>query len=71
MIMSAPQPDGFAGAGILDDLVARGLVQDSTDLEAMMRKPFSQAGMMRPYFKIGGDLDAASGSGKENGTSLH
>ena len=38
MIMSAPQPDGFAGAGILDDLVARGLVQDSTDLGTLRQR---------------------------------
>ena len=38
MIMSAPQPDGFAGAGILDDLVARGLVQDSTDLGTLRER---------------------------------
>jgi len=36
--MSAPQPDGFAGAGILDDLVARGLVQDSTDLGTLRQR---------------------------------
>jgi len=36
--MSAPQPDGFAGAGILDDLVARGLVQDSTDLGTLRER---------------------------------
>ena len=33
--MSAPHSAGFIGAAILDDLVARGLVQDSTDLEAL------------------------------------
>ena len=33
--MSEPHSDGFIGAAILDDLVARGLVQDSTDLEAL------------------------------------
>ena len=38
MIMSAPQPDGFAGAGVLDDLVARGLVQDSTDLGTLRQR---------------------------------
>jgi len=38
VIMSAPQPDGFAGAGILDDLVARGLVQDSTDLGTLRQR---------------------------------
>ena len=38
MIMSAPLPDGFAGAGILDDLVARGLVQDSTDLGTLRQR---------------------------------
>ena len=38
MIMSTPQPDGFAGAGILDDLVARGLVQDSTDLGTLRER---------------------------------
>jgi len=38
VIMSAPQPDGFAGAGILDDLVARGLVQDSTDLGTLRER---------------------------------
>ena len=38
MIMSAPQPDGFAGAGILDDLVARWLVQDSTDLGTLRQR---------------------------------
>ena len=38
MSMSAPQPDGFAGAGILDDLVARGLVQDSTDLGTLRQR---------------------------------
>jgi len=36
--MSAPQPDGFAGAGILDDLVARGLIQDSTDLGTLRQR---------------------------------
>ena len=43
----------------------------STDLKAVIRKPLFQAGLMRPYLKIGRDLDATSGSGKENGTSLH
>ena len=38
MIMSAPLPDGFAGAGILDDLVARGLVQESTDLGTLRER---------------------------------
>ena len=33
--MSEPHSDGFIGAAILDDLAARGLVQDSTDLEAL------------------------------------
>ena len=35
MRMSEPHSDGFIGAAILDDLAARGLVQDSTDLEAL------------------------------------
>ena len=33
--MGEPHSDGFIGGAILDDLVARGLVQDSTDLEAL------------------------------------
>ncbi len=36
--MSDLKPDGPAGADILDDLVARGLVQDSTDLGAMRER---------------------------------
>ncbi|HIE68338.1 MAG TPA: tyrosine--tRNA ligase, partial [Acidimicrobiia bacterium] len=36
--MSDSLPDGPAGAAILDDLVARGLVQDSTDLEAIRER---------------------------------
>ncbi|MEC9056976.1 MAG: tyrosine--tRNA ligase, partial [Actinomycetota bacterium] len=33
--MGDSHSDGFSGADILDDLAARGLVQDSTDLEAL------------------------------------
>ncbi|HIE66722.1 MAG TPA: tyrosine--tRNA ligase, partial [Acidimicrobiia bacterium] len=36
--MSDLKPDGPAGAAILDDLVARGLVQDSTDLGAIRER---------------------------------
>ena len=35
MPMGDSHSDGFSGADILDDLAARGLVQDSTDLEAL------------------------------------
>ena len=38
MAMSDLKPDGPAGAAILDDLVARGLVQDSTDLGAIRER---------------------------------
>ena len=38
MAMSDSLPGGPAGAAILDDLVARGLVQDSTDLEAIRER---------------------------------
>ena len=36
--MSAPPPDGFAGAGILDELVARGRGQASTDLGTLRQR---------------------------------
>ena len=38
MAMSDLKPDGPAGAAILDDLVARGLIQDSTDLGAIRER---------------------------------